>query len=122
MKKKAIKKQAAVFAVLAFIVFTAFLKAYQVISVDISMQQMLILEQKRNELLDTVQHLQAKVNNLSNIDRISKKARDQYNLVNNYDQVLFIKINEYDDLEKMKKKFARRNKKEDTLVNLAGVK
>ena len=121
MNTKTIKKRAAVFVVLAGIVFIAFLKVYQVISVDLLMQELLTLEQIRNGLLDTTQHLQTKVNKLSNIDRISKKAREQYQLVNNSDQVMFIKIDDFGKLEKMKKKFARRNNKEDAAINLAGV-
>jgi len=121
MIKKNIKKQASVFIALAAIVAVLFLKAYQVISVDLLMKEMLKLEQTRNGLLDEVQQLQSKVNKLSNIDRISKKAREQYKLVNNYDPAMFIKINDYEGLQKIKKKFARRNKKEDTAVNLAGV-
>jgi cell division protein FtsB len=121
MNTKTLKKRAAVFVVLAGIVFIAFLKVYQVISVDLLMQDLLTLEQTRNGLLDTTQHLQTKVNKLSNIDRISKKARDQYQLVNNSDQVMFIKIDDFEKLEKMKKQFARKNKKEDAVINLAGV-
>jgi cell division protein FtsL len=121
MNAKTIKKRAELFVILTVIVFTAFLKVYQVINVDLMMQEILKLEQDRNELMDTVQQLQTKVNKLSNIDRISKKAREQFNLVNNYDQAMFIKIDDYNKLDKMKKNFARRNKTEETAVNLAGV-
>lgn len=121
MRKKQVPRRVKAFFILAAFVLVIFIKIFQVISVDILMDDIHHLEKERKNLYNETERLQAKINRLANIDKIRNHAERQLGLITNSDKIYYLKITDYNDLEKAKKNFAHRHQQEVKNLNLAGV-
>ena len=78
------------------------------------------LEERKKQLISETELLRSQVDRLRNIDRISNIAREKLNLINNADDAVVIQIDNLDEVDELKTKFANRRNKEHK-YNLAGV-
>ena len=115
------KRKATALSILAAILLFAYLKMYQAFSVDLLMKEIHDLEQQRRALLSQSEQLQAEVDRLKNINRITRLAKERRNLVTNTDKVFYLALDDYQKLKKIKNRFAQRNEQKRRELNLAGV-
>lgn len=94
---------------------------YQSFQIDLIMKDLHVLHEKRNDLLSETERLQAEVDRLSNIDRVAQIARDKFDLEFSDEQALVVKIDQTDDLVRIKKQFAQQDKKIEQ-VKSAGIR
>ena len=106
--------------ILSGVVLLITLKMYQSFKVDLLLKDIRNLEQDKKNLVNANRQLQADVDRLSNIDRITDIARDKYGMIMNSDKPEMIIIEDVDQLRDIQKRFAERNKTGET-VNMAGV-
>ena len=85
------------FLIIVVVIVSSYL--YQSFQIDLIMTDMHELHQKKKQLLSETESLQAEVNRLSNIDRISRIARQQFNLHFNDEDQLVIKIDDADNFD-----------------------
>ena len=97
------------FLVLVVLVVSSYL--YQSFQIDLIMKDMHVLHQKKKQLLSETESLQAEVNRLSNIDRISRIAAKDFNLTFSNESQLVIKIDDADNFERLKEQFAQEETK-----------
>ena len=64
--------------------------------VDLNMQELHALEQKKMELVSETALLEAEVSRLKNIDRINKIASERIGLINNTDELLVLQLKDID--------------------------
>lgn len=115
-KNKPFLKRVSSFMLLFGIVLVFFVKMYQMFSVDLNMKDLHGLEQQKKNLVSETAYLQAEVDRLKNIDRISKIAGADLDLVNNTEKVLVLKLEKYDA-----EKSSGQHPVSDESVKLAGV-
>ncbi|GEM_PF-1541264 len=120
-KKKNYKKSIGGLTILMSIVFIAFLKMYQTFSIDLLMRDIHSLEQQKKQLVNQTEQLQAEVDRLSNIDRVSRLAAEKYHLMNNTDPIQVLQLKDSRRLNGIQQKFAERFEKKKDSFNLAGV-
>ena len=120
-KAKLIERKVTGLTILSVLVLIFFLKMYQTFSVDLLMKDIHALEQQKRLLISQTEELQSEVNRLSNIDRITRLARQKFNLVANKDKVYIINLEGKRDLRDLQESFARRRKSRQKRINLAGV-
>jgi cell division protein FtsB len=96
------------------------LKMYLMFQVDLLMKDRRLLGRQYEKISGQTERLQAEVDRLGNIDRITRIARKEYKMVNNSDENLAVKILDKDRLSSYKEDFADKEKK-STKLNLAGV-
>ncbi|KAA3611120.1 MAG: hypothetical protein D8M58_14190 [Calditrichaeota bacterium] len=99
----------AFFLVIVVVIVSSYL--YQSFQIDLIMSDMHALHEKKKQLLSETESLQAEVNRLSNIDRISKIANEKFDLYFGDGEQLVIKIEDADNLEKIKEQFAQEETK-----------
>ncbi len=99
----------AVFLIIVVVVVSSYL--YQSFQIDLIMTDMHKLHQNKKQLLSETESLQAEVNRLANIDRISKIANEKFGLQFSDENQLVIKIDDVDNLEKIKEQFAQEENK-----------
>ena len=115
-KNKPFLKRVSSFMLLFGIVLVFFIKMYQMFSVDLIMKDLHGLEQRKMKLVSETARLQAEVDRLKNIDRISKIAGTDLELVNNTEKVLVLRLQKYNAEEN-----SRQFPAADETVKLAGV-
>jgi cell division protein FtsL len=126
MKKKAIGRKGLSqklwsVIILSGVVLLVTLKMYQSFKVDLLLKDIRNLEQSRRNLVNENRQLQADVDRLSNIDRVTDIAREKYGMVVNTDEPEVIIIEDVNQLRDIQKRFAERNENDET-VNMAGVR
>ena len=119
-QKSPFRKKLTALGVILAIVLTISLRMYQGFQVDLLMKDLHQLEQQKKKLLSETNKLQAEVQRLKNVDRISRIAAQKFGLVINNDPVTILTIEDYEDLKKVKQDFAE-CKKEKIKINVAGV-
>jgi cell division protein FtsL len=107
-----------IFLIIVVVIVSSYL--YQSFQIDLIMQDMHTLQVKKKQLLSETESLQAEVERLSNIDRISRMARKGFNLEFNNENQLAIKISDSDDLTKLKEQFAQEDLKIEK-IKTAGI-
>lgn len=118
--RKGISQKLLSLIVLSGVVLLITMKMYQSFTVDLLLQDIRNLEQVKKNLVHENRQLQSEVDRLSNIDRITDIARNKYGMILNTDQPEMIIIDDVDRFRDLQKRFAERNKKDET-VNMAGV-
>lgn len=118
--RKQVSQKVISLIILSGIVVVITMKMYQSFKVDLLFQDIRQLDQVKKSLVNENRQLQADVDRLSNIDRITDIARKEYGMIINTDQPEVIIIENVDRFESIKKRFAKRNGKDET-VNMAGV-
>ena len=93
---------------------------YQSFQIDFIMQDLHQLHQQKKQLLSETESLHAEIDRLSNIDVISKMAREKYGLEFSREQFLVVKIDDSDDLYAIQKQFAQEDKKIEK-IKTAGI-
>lgn len=106
-----VKKILVSISVLIVVVLLISVYLYQSFQIDLIMKDLHALHEQRNQLLSETESLQAEVNRLSNIDRVARIAREQFNLEFSDDQVYVIRIDETENLREIKEMFARQDDK-----------
>ncbi len=119
-KNKALKIKFYFFVSISAVILLLSMDMYQKFKIDLVMKDLHQLEERKKQLISETELLRSEVDRLKNIDRISKIAKEKLNLVNNSDKAVVIKINDLNELDKLKAKFANRRNKEKK-YNLAGV-
>jgi len=120
-KTKLIERKVTGLTILSVLVLIFFLKMYQTFSVDLLMKDIHVLEQQKRLLLSQTEELQAEVNRLSNIDRITRLAQQKFHLVNNTDKIYILNLKDGSHLRDLQESFARRRQNRQKRLNLAGV-
>lgn len=93
---------------------------YQSFQIDLIMKDLHKLHQQKKELLSETERLDAQVNRLSNIDVISKTAREKFDLHFDNNPYLVIKIDDMQDLYSLKEQLALNTKDEQKIIT-AGI-
>jgi len=93
---------------------------YQSFQIDLIMKDLHNLHQQKKQLMSETESLQAEIDRLSNIDVISKAAREKYGLEFSREQFLAIKIDDADDLQSIKTQFVQEQKKIEK-IKTAGI-
>jgi cell division protein FtsL len=106
------------FLIIVVIIVSSYL--YQSFQIDLIMQDMHALQVKKKQLLSETENLQAEVERLSNIDRISRKAIKDFGLEFSNENQFAIKIGDTDDLIELKEKFAQEDLKIEK-IKTAGI-
>ena len=96
------------------------MKMYLMFQVDLLMKDRRVLGQQFKELSGQTEKLQAEVDRLGNIDRITRIAREKYGMINDNDESLAMRLIDEERLKACKEEFADKEKKA-VKVNLAGV-
>lgn len=99
------------------IVFLITIKLYQMFTVDLLMKDLRNLEQKKMRLVSETAQLEAEVQRLKNIDRISHIAITELGLVANTDERMVLQLKDRDEMRQLAGKFKSQKQK----LNLAGV-
>ena len=120
-KNKTLKIKFYFFVSISAIILLLSMDMYQKFKIDLIMKDLHQLEERKKQLISETELLRSEVDRLKNIDRISKIAKEKLNLVNNSDEAVVIQIEDLDELDELKTKFANRRNKEQK-YNLAGVK
>jgi len=97
------------FLIIVVVVVSSYL--YQSFQIDLIMSDMHSLHQKKKQLLSETESLQAEVNRLANIDRISSIANEKFDLQFSDESLLVIKIDDADNFDKLKEQFAQEESK-----------
>lgn len=105
---------------LGFIVALVSVYLYQSFQIDLIMKDMHKMHQVKQKLISETESLQAEVGRLSNIDVISKAAREKFDLHFSREQIMVIRIDDSDDLNFIKRQFAL-NDKNKQKINAAGI-
>jgi cell division protein FtsL len=125
MKKKKNRVQFISAAKLWFSIFGGVIFITLVMSamfkVDFLMKDRRILEREYEKISSQTERLQAEVDRLSNIDRITRIARSELGMVNNRDESFAVKLLDKERLNECKEAFAERGKKNPE-INFAGVR
>ena len=100
---------------LSVVVLLVSVYLYQSFQIDLIMKDLHSLQQNKERLMSETETLQGKVDRLSNIDRVSKIAREKFNLEFSEDAPRVIKIEDGGNLDAIKKKF---NNEEDKIRNI----
>jgi len=95
----------AILLIIVVVVVSSYL--YQSFQIDLIMADMHKLHQKKKQLLSETESLQAEVNRLSNIDRVSGIASEKFDLHLSNESQLVIKIEDTDNFEKLKEQFVQ---------------
>lgn len=119
-KNKTLKIKFYFFVSISAIILLLSMDMYQKFKIDLIMKDLHQLEERKKQLISETELLRSEVDRLKNIDRISKIAKEKLNLVNNSDEAVVIQINDLEELDELKTKFANRRNKEKK-YNLAGV-
>ena len=124
MKRKAVKNKKSRFggAISLMTVFAIVLlvtiKLYQMFSVDLMMKDLHELEQKKTRLLSETASLEAEVQRLKNIDRITRIATKDLGLVTNTEDVLVLQLKDQKEMQQLANQFHEKKRK----YNVAGVR
>lgn len=105
---------------LGFIVILFSVYLYQSFQIDLIMKDLHKLHEQKKQLLSETESLQAEIERLSNIDVISKAAREKFGLEFSREQFSVVKIDDPDDLGSIKEQFAREDK-EIEKIKTAGI-
>ncbi len=97
------------FLIIVVVIVSSYL--YQSFQIDLIMTEMHTLHLKKKQLLSETESLQAEVDRLGNIDRVSKIATEKFDLHFSDESQLVIKIDEGDDFSLLKEQFAQEEKK-----------
>jgi len=121
-KKNNNKLSSTVVSVLSLGIIVVFFSVYlyQSFQIDLIMKDLHQLHQHKKQLLSETESLQAEIDRLSNIDVISKIAREKYGLEFSREQFLVLKIDDSDALQKIQKQFAQEEKKIEK-IKTAGI-
>jgi cell division protein FtsL len=106
------------FLVIVVVIVSSYL--YQSFQIDLIMTDMHALHKKKKQLLSETESLQAEVNRLSNIDRISRIANQDFDLHFSDEEQLVIKIEDADNFQNLKEQFAQEDSKIQK-INTAGI-
>ncbi len=106
------------FLIIVVVIVSSYL--YQSFQIDLIMQDMHALQVKKKQLLSETENLQAEVERLSNIDRISRKAIKDFGLEFSNENQFAIKIGDRDDLIELKEQFAQEDLKIEK-IKTAGI-
>jgi len=93
---------------------------YQSFQIDLIMKDLHNLHLQKKQLLSETESLQAEIDRLSNIDVISKTAREKFGLDFSAEQFAVIRIDDSDDLKVMQDQFAREEEKTEK-IKTAGI-
>lgn len=105
---------------LGFIVALVSTYLYQSFQIDLIMKDMHKMHQYKKQLISETESLQAEVGRLSNIDVISKTAKEKFNLHFSREQSMVLKIEDSNDLNNIKQQFAL-DDKDRQQINAAGI-
>ncbi|MEJ2543025.1 MAG: hypothetical protein P8Y99_03065 [Calditrichaceae bacterium] len=119
-KNKTLKIKFYFFVTISALILLLSIDMYQKFKIDLIMKDLHQLEERKKQLMSETELLRSQVDRLKNIDRISKIAKDKLNLINNTDEAAVIQIDDLDEVDELKVKFANRRSKEQK-YNLAGV-
>jgi cell division protein FtsB len=121
-KKNNNKLSSAVVSVLSLGIIVIFFSVYlyQSFQIDLIMKDLHKLHEQKNQLISETESLQAEIERLSNIDVISKLAREKYGLEFGGGEVSVIKIEDSDDLKTIQKQFAQEDKQIEK-IKTAGI-
>ena len=119
-KNKTLKIKFYFFVSISAVILLLSLDMYQKFKIDLIMKDLHQLEERKKQLISETELLRSQVDRLRNIDRISNIAREKLNLINNADDAVVIQIDNLDEVDELKTKFANRRNKEHK-YNLAGV-
>lgn len=119
-KNKTLKIKFYFFVSISALILLLSMDMYQKFKIDLVMKDLHQLEERKKQLLSETELLRSQVDRLKNIDRISKIAKEKLNLINNTDEAAVIQIDDLDEVNELKVKFANRRSKEQK-YNLAGV-
>ncbi|HEM48632.1 MAG TPA: hypothetical protein ENO27_00340 [Caldithrix sp.] len=119
-KNKTLKIKFYFFVAISTLILLLSMDMYQKFKIDLIMKDLHQLEERKKQLISETELLRSQVDRLKNIDRISKIAGEKLNLINNADDAVVIQINDLDEVDDLKIKFANRRNKEQK-YNLAGV-
>lgn len=95
-------------AVLLAIVFMFAAYVYQSLQIEFLMTDLHQLNQEKKMLISQTETLQSAVSRLSNVDRISKIAREKFNLVFSNPQPYVIRIEDGASLKEIKTRLAEK--------------
>lgn len=124
IKRKKIKHiQKTLFGIIIILIIAVvvLIKLYQSFTMDLLLDEIGKLEQKKQKLISDTEYLKGYLERQKNIDLISKKATAEFGLISNTDNVQVLKIDGLHKLERLKKQFANKNK-EQAAYKLAGVR
>ena len=107
-KNKTLKIKFYFFVSISAIILLLSMDMYQKFKIDLIMKDLHQLEERKKQLISETELLRSEVDRLKNIDRISKIAKEKLNLVNNSDEAVVIQIEDLDELDELKTKFANR--------------
>ncbi len=119
-KNKTLKIKFYFFVSISAVILLLSMDMYQKFKIDLIMKDLHQLEERKKQLISETELLRSQVDRLRNIDRISNIAREKLNLINNADDAVVIQIDNLDEVDELKTKFANRRNKEHK-YNLAGV-
>ena len=105
---------------LGFIVVIFSVYLYQSFQIDLIMKDLHQLHQEKKQLISETASLQSEIDRLSNIDVISKIAKEKFGLDFSREQFSVVKIDDFDDLYSIKKQFAQEEKKIEK-IKTAGI-
>ena len=122
IKKNNNKLNSTVVSVLSLGIIVVFFSVYlyQSFQIDLIMKDLHQLHQQRKQLLSETESMQAEIDRLSNIDVISKVAREKYDLEFSREHFLVVKIEDSNDLHALQKQFAQEGKKIEK-IKTAGI-
>jgi len=106
--------------ILFLLLLIPFLKIYLSVKVDSALQDVRMAEMKKKKLLSETERLQANIERLQNIDRISKFADDKLGMVVNADKPMALNLEGLNKVEDMKREFAKKQARTQN-IKLAGV-
>ena len=105
---------------LGFIVTLVSIYLYQSFQIDLIMKDMHKMHQYKKQLISETESLQAEVGRLSNIDVISKTAKEKFDLHFSREQSMVLRIEDSNDLYNIKQQFALDDKSRQQ-INAAGI-
>ena len=105
---------------LGFIVSLVSIYLYQSFQIDLIMKDMHKMHQYKKQLISETESLQAEVGRLSNIDVISKTAKEKFDLHFSREQSMVLRIEDSNDLYNIKQQFALDDKSRQQ-INAAGI-
>ncbi len=110
------------FLLLFSVVMLISLKLWIHFQVDLLMRDIRSLEVQKNQLLSEREKINAQVKRLQNIDRIGRLAKEKLSLVNDPEPLQTIRLEDFEQLDHLKEKFAAKQSKAEKDYNLAGIK
>lgn len=82
---------------------------FQSVGIELNKKEMHALYLQKKQLLSETAMLQAEVDRLSNVDRIARIAREKYGLVFNNGPSVVVKMEQGQELQKLKNSFAQKD-------------